>query len=231
MNARRLLLRGGAVGGGSRLLGLGHLDVAQGVVAVEAVEVDIAADAAAMAFLGVLPQGEARGGIAAIVGDKDVVLGVLLDSEVGLVDALGGVNHGLDAILGLHELQQLVDALHVEAAGVVPFDVKHGDEVLLAFLDHLAHVGHLLVGGGLGAVDVVAADEEAGLAGRLEVGLIVGVLDGGAFGGADVDELDGGVFGHLGPVDGALELGDVDAACADLSLCAHGAQAQHQHDA
>ena len=186
---------------------------------MEAVEVDKAADAVAMAFLGVLPEGEARGGIAAIVGDEDVVLGVFLGGEVGLVDTLGGVDHGLDAVLRLHELEQLVDTLHVEASGMVPFDVEHGDEVLLAFLDHLAHVAHLLVGGGLGTVDVVAADQQACFLGLGEVGLVVGVLDGGAFGGADVDELDGGVFGHLGPVDGALELGDVDAAGAHLSGC------------
>ena len=69
---------GGVGRGRGFLLGLGHLDVGQGVVAVDAYEVDIAFDAGAVARLGVLPEGEACGGVAAVVGDEDVVLGVFL---------------------------------------------------------------------------------------------------------------------------------------------------------
>lgn len=188
------------------------------MLAVEAVEVDVATDAADMAGLGVLPEGEARGGIAAVVGDEDVVLGVFLAGEVGLVDLLGGVDHRLHAVFSLHQLEQLVDARHVEAARVVPFDVEHGDEVLLALLDHLLEIAELLVGGGLAAVQVVASHQETRLLCLGEVGLVEGVLDGGALGGLDVDELDGGVLGYLGPVDGTLELGDIDATGAHLPL-------------
>ena len=63
---------------GGLLLRFGHLDVAQAVLAVYAYEIDIAADAGAMAGLGVLPQREARGWIATVVGYENMILRIFL---------------------------------------------------------------------------------------------------------------------------------------------------------
>ena len=202
------------------LLGARHFDVAEGVAAVEFADVDADGDPFDSAFLGVLPEGVADGGgAAAVFGDEDVVLGVFLAAEVLLVAVLAGVNHGFDAVFLLHQLEQLVDTLHVEAVGVFALDVEDGDEVELFFLDDLADIGHLLVGRGLGAVDVVEAGKESRLAGLGDVGLVVGVAHRGTLGGLDIDELDidVAVGGHLGPVDGALEAGDVEILWLKMS--------------
>lgn len=200
-------------------LGLGEFDVAEGVMAVELADVHIAADTFHAAALGELPEGVAHRGAAAFVfGDEDVVLAVFLAAEVYLITMLAGVNHRLGAIFLLQELQQFVDTLHIKLAGMIPFDVEHRNQVEVLLLDGLADVGHLLVGRGLGAVDVIEAHQQPRLPGLGDIALIVGVDQRGALGGLDVDELDGAVGSHLGPIHSALKLGDIDASSVLLGL-------------
>ena len=68
---------------------------------------------------------------------------------------------------------------------------------------------------------MIAAYEDASLSGRVDVGLVVGVFDGGAFGGTNIDEFDFFAFGNLLPVDGALVFGHIDALCLQCCEAAH----------
>ena len=207
-------LGGGGVGGRGLLFAVfGHEDVVKAVLLVELVEIHVALDAADTSRGGVLPQGVTDGGGAAVVGYEYMVGAVALASEMFVVDLLAGVYHGLGAVFLFHEFEQFVDTRHVEPPAVVPFDVEDGYEVLLLLDYHRLEIGELAVGRGLAAVDVVTAHQDAGLAGGVDVGLVVGVLDGGAFGGTDVYELDFLALGDFAPVDGALVFRHVNALC------------------
>lgn len=188
------------------------------MVAVEVADVDTAVDATDVPGLGVLPEGVAHGGGTAVVGDEDVVLTVFLSGEVSLVEPLAGVDHRLDTIVAFHELENFVDTLHIEAVHMMSLDVEDRDKVLFFLFDHLAEVRHLLVGSGLTAIEVIAADKETCLASFGNIILVEGILDGGTLRRFDVDEFYRRVLRHLGPVDGALKLGDINATGADLSL-------------
>ena len=200
-------------------LRLGHSDVAEGSTPMEAAEVYVAADASAMACGGVLPKGKVHPRVATIVGDEEVVFAVALPPKVASVDAFAGVDHWFYTIFLFHQFEKFVYTFHVEVACTACLYIKYWYKVLLGFLHHFSDVGHLLVGGGAVAVDVVASSEQSCFAGVGEVGGIALVLQGGSFGGFDVDEAYGAVASHFGSVDVALVARDVDAAMPHLGVC------------
>ena len=188
---------------------LRHLYLVEAVIFVKLIEVNIAGDAFDAACLGMLPESEAGGGIAAVVGDEDVVVLVFLAAEMLPVDLLAGVDKRLHAVLQLHEFENLVDTGDIKVPSVALLDVENRDEILLGFLHHLLEVAELLVGGGLLAVEMITSHKDASGTGAVDIALVHRVLDGCAFGGFDVGELDLAGGFHLAPVDNTLELRNV----------------------
>lgn len=206
----------GTKGGYCKLLigfRFGQFDIVEAFVFMEFVEVDRAFDAGYASCLGMLPNGESGRWISGIIGYENLVVGIFLSTEMVPIDLFAGINDWFYTVFQLHELENLIDAGLVQVASMNFLDIEDGDEVLLAFLDYCLEVGKLLIGGCFSAIEVVAANEESCFFCVFDIGFVVGVLNGGAFGSFDVDKFNCLVGSDLGPVDGTLVFRDIDAPC------------------
>ena len=182
-----------------------------------------------MTLLGELPQGIAHRRGATIVGNKYLVLTVFLAAKMFLKEFLTGVDHRLGTILFLHDLQQLINACHIEVATMIAFYVKDRNEVLLFLGNNRFEIGELLIGSCFATVDMITAHIDIVFAGRVDIGLVAGVLDGGTLGSTNVYELDLLAFGNLLPIDFSLILRHINTLRMCCNPRTRHKRNNHQH--
>ena len=204
-------------------------NVVKTVFFVKFVKVDITGYATDATRLAMLPKGVSDGRRILVFGHKNMVGPITFASEVLKIYALAGVDHGLSAILFLHELQQLINACHIEVATMIAFYVKDRNEVLLFLGNNRFEIGELLIGSCFATVDMITAHIDIVLAGRVDIGLVAGVLDGGTLGSTNVYKLDLLAFGDLLPIDFSLVLRHINTLCMCCNPRTRHKRNNHQH--
>ena len=173
---------------------------------------NIVHDASHFLFVGILPNGVARGREFEFVADNEhVVGGVALQTKVFEIGLLGSHNHRFNAVSLLEELKEHVETFDIDIERTVGNHIDHRREVEVMATDGSLEVVELTLSRIVTVVAVNGTNGHAYLMSLSEVECTATIRNGGTSSSHNIDKFEvvGLVDGR--PVDSVLRFGHQDA--------------------